>query len=237
MEILRFKSSSWLITLDGIPIVVDAVFSSAKNWDVITEDEKRAHKAEIFICTQGNKKHFDLSSYKYIPQDKSILVPMEYLSKARKFLNHPLIGMGGGETFSYKSLKITATPTGNSLFDPFLIGKANCYVYRIEGDEGLVVVSGYAANASYLKTERPEGKKLVYIVPFGQQPAQNILGGPLFSVLKLNEIHQALNGDFLIPFSEDPGNVALQQMLPLVRGQEHEKSTLFVETGQKININ
>ncbi len=237
MEIIRLNPTSWLITVDGIPFVVNAEFSPAKNFAELSEDEKNAHKAEFFIVTQGRKKHFDLSSYKYISLDKTILIPPEYLTKVSKFLPHQLIGMASGEIFNYKTLKVTATATGNSFFDPFLLNHANCYVYRIEGNEGCVIVSGYTATSNTLKSKVTQNKKQVYLVPFSSKSVSGLQGGPLLDVLKMNEVYNNLGADFLIPFSEDLGNVTSHQMAPMVKGQEHENKILFIETGNRVSIN
>ncbi|EKD41490.1 MAG: hypothetical protein ACD_73C00695G0001 [uncultured bacterium] len=231
MEILKLNTSSWGITLDNIHFVIDAHFSSTKQWDCLSDHEKKFHKASFFIVTQGDKKHFDIPSYKYVPQDRPLLIPSDLHYKAKKFLGNPTHVLTPGTPFIYETLKISGNPSGNTLFDWVLLKSTQCYYYLIEGKEGSVLVSGYIPNVTQINFNHDLKRPFVCLLPFGMKPSNKMLGGPLLNPAMVNNVFVQLKSDYLIPTADN-----MSQMMTLVRGSDNEKKILFVETGQKITI-
>lgn len=235
MKICKFNDGSWFVTMSGISFVIDAVFSSAKVWEQLSETECEAHTATFFLVTQGGKKHFDVSSYKYVPLDKTILIPPDFSKKVPKFLKHDIRVANPDESFEVGPLKISAINTQTSLFDPFLLKKAQSVCYFIESETELLIVSGVIDSID--KIERKNwGRKSVAILPFGLSEGSSLLSDAVLPAKNILDTQAKLAVDFLIPFSDNKGNVVNNTILTLTREQMCENKIKLVETGQCMEL-
>lgn len=148
-------STLW-VTLDNHHFIVDANFSKRlfgifKRHAPLGIDINNIPDVTSLLVTHAHYDHLDIFTYKYFPQDKTIISPKGLKKFINKFVHNPIVELKPWEEHNCNSVKIIAVPTKHHGFRVSGLRYTKCNGYILKGTNHTVYLPGDTAYGPHFK--------------------------------------------------------------------------------------
>ena len=145
---IQFVGHSCLwITLDGEHFLVDTNFSTRlvgflKRHQNVGIDVNKLPDVSALLVTHAHYDHLDLFSYKFFPQNKTMIAPKGLSHLINRFLHNPVVELKTGESHTVGAVTITAVKTQHKGFRVSGLSYTHCNGYILKGSKHCVYLPG-----------------------------------------------------------------------------------------------